>query len=575
MIYLGISEDLFDSGVALCDDSRILFAANEERYTRRKNEGGFPHRTLEAAFACAGIAPADVDRIVFSGIMTPPALVRLFPRLHDWLFDALRQRERTLFKRLMNAVMFMTPVSHTRPGSTIPAAIKRLLPLIARRSLPASLRKKDISFVEHHHAHAYGAWSMSGYSRALAITADGMGDGVSLTVSLCEEGKGVERLWTAPSLSSFGLFFEMLTEAFGFVSCRDEGKLTGLAAHGDPARVAVPPPFQFRDGQLLYTGPLGLRGADWARQVLLTKYSREDISAWAQNLLETHITNIARHWLKQTSTSRLVVAGGVFANVKLNQRLHEMDEVEQLFVYPNMGDGGLSLGAIRADTHAVPQAVDNVFLGDGFAESEIPSMLRAAELPFEQVEDSETAVADLVARGKIVARCQGRMEWGPRALGNRSILVRASDRTQADRLNKLLARSDFMPFAPALLAEDAPEWLEGYESARHAAEFMTVCFRCNPRMKNEHPAVVHVDGTARAQLVARDNNPGFHQILRRLKEKTGSSVILNTSFNIHEDPIVRTPQEAIDTFKRARLDFLAMGNCIAGQPKDDPENLRP
>lgn len=570
MIYLGISEDLFDSGVTLCDDSRILFAANEERYTRRKNEGGFPHKALDAAFACTGIAPADVDRVVFSGIMTPPALVRLFPRLHDWLFDALRQRERTAFKRLMNAVMFMTPVSHTRPGSAMPAAIRRLLPLIARRSLPAPLRKKDIAFVEHHHAHAYGAWSMSGYSRALAITADGMGDGVSLTVSLCEEGKGVERLWTAPSLSSFGLFFEMLTEAFGFVSCRDEGKLTGLAAHGDPARVAEPPPFLFRDGQLVYTGPLGLRGADWVRQVLLAKYSREDLSAWAQHLLETHVTNIARHWLKQTGASRLVVAGGVFANVKLNQRLHEMDEVDRLFVYPNMGDGGLSLGAIRADAHAAPQAVEHVFLGDGFAESDIPALLRAADLPFEEVEDAETAVADLVAQGKIVARCQGRMEWGPRALGNRSILVRASDRAQADRLNKLLARSDFMPFAPALLAEDAPEWLEGYESARHAAEFMTVCFRCTPRMKAGHPAVVHVDGTARAQLVARENNPAFHALLRRLKEKTGSSVILNTSFNIHEDPIVRTPREAIDTFKRARLDYLSMGNCIAGQPADNP-----
>jgi carbamoyltransferase len=566
MICLGINEDLFDSGAALCDGSRVLFAANEERYSRRKNEGGFPHKSLDALMKATGVEPSDVDCICVSGIMTPPLPVRIFPRMHNWIFDALRSRNETLFKRLMDMAMFMTPVSHTSDTSLLRSITRPFLAPATRRTLPKPLRGIGLNFVDHHRAHAAGAWHCSGYEEALAITADGMGDGVSLTVSRCTAGTGVERLWSAPSRSSLGMFFEVLAESFGFVSCRDEGKITGLAACGDASRVQEPSPFAFVDGRLEYRGLHGRQGIEWAKRTLTARYSREDVAAWAQAILEDTLAEVAARWLRETGLKRLVVAGGVFANVRLNQRLHELDEVESLFVYPNMGDGGLSLGVIR-DTQALPpEKISNVFLGDSFSKAEIESALARASLDFEHCPAMEERVAELLAEGRIVARFDGAMEWGPRALGNRSILVRTSDRDVVARLNTLLRRSDFMPFAPAVIAEDSGEYVLGADKARHAAEFMTVCFACTQRMKDEHPAVVHVDGTARAQLVVKENNPGFHEILRCFKQRSGTGVVLNTSFNIHEEPIVRTPDEAITAFLKARLDYLAIGEFLVKCP---------
>jgi carbamoyltransferase len=563
MLYLGISEDLFDAGVALCDDENVLFASNEERYTRRKNEGGFPRLALKSLFDYTGVNPRDIDAVFLSGVMTPPVIVRAIPQIHYWIFNALRQRKETLSKRLVNFAMFSTPISHSSQESKARVIARAMLPMFARWELGEELGRKPLSFVDHHRAHAAAAWSLSGFPETLCITADGMGDGLSITVSRCGEKNGITRLWTAPSRSSFGLFFEMLTEAFGFVSCRDEGKVTGLAAHGDLKRIQLPNPFEFHGPDLVYKGLYGSQGVEWTKRELLSKHSREDISAWAQDILETTIAEIARRWTRETGVRRLAVAGGVFANVKLNQRLHELDDVEELFVCPNMGDGGLSLGAIRAERPAQTSLVKDVFLGEDYQENAIESVLKTEGLSYERMETPERAIAELLSKGRIVARFHGRMEWGPRALGNRSILAPATDKSIPDRLNSLLSRSDFMPFAPALASEDAEEWVLDSDAARHAAEFMTVCFKCSDRMKNEHPAVVHVDGTARAQFVSKTNNPTFHAILNTFKELTGSSVVLNTSFNIHEEPIVRTPLEAVTAYKRAKLDFLAIGPFLA------------
>lgn len=565
MVCLGISEDFFDAGVALCDGPRVVFASNEERYTRRKDEGGFPHLSLRGLFDYTGIGYEAIDRIYVSGIMTPPLPIRLFPFLHAWRFKVQRRKSDSFIRRLMDFVAYATPLAHTPEEAASRRYVRRLLPWAARRALPRELRGKPIIHVDHHQAHAAGAWRLSGFETALAVTADGMGDGVSLTVSRCTAEKGIERLWAASSLDSFGLFFEALCEGCGFMPCRDEGKITGLAACGDPARVAEPDPFQLTQGRLRYTGPHGRKGVVWVRDTLLRRYSREDLSAWAQFLLESHLIEVARWWLRETGENRLVVAGGVFGNVKLNQRLHELPEVERLFVYPNMGDGGLSLGAICLGERFEPSPVRNVFWGEDYPDDILEQTLRHAGLPFARMSEPEARIAELLHAGHIVARFNGRMEWGPRALGNRSILVRTTDRVVVDRLNAALRRSDFMPFAPALLDEDAALYCAGVEAARHSAEFMTVCFNCTEKMKAEHPAVVHVDGTARAQFVRAEANPAFHRVLSEYKRRSGSSVVLNTSFNIHEEPIVRTPAEAVAAFRAARLDYLALGPFLASE----------
>jgi carbamoyltransferase len=261
---------------------------------------------------------------------------------------------------------------------------------------------------------------------------------------------------------------------------------------------------------------------------------------------------------------RVAVAGGVFANVKLNQRIHSLAEVDELFVCPNMGDGGLSLGALAAEGLLALAPVEDVFWGDGFSESEMAFALDRAGLSNER--SGEDAIASALARGKLVARFDGRMEWGPRALGNRSVLAATTDRAVVARLNECLKRSDFMPFAPAALAEDAGRYAGGVEKARHAAEYMTACFACTPEMKAEHPAVVHTDDTARIQLVRADRNPAFHRVLSAYRRRTGHGILLNTSFNMHEEPIVRTPEDAVRSFLAAGLDYLALGPFLARAP---------
>lgn len=567
MAFLGISEDLFDSGVALCDGYKVLFASNEERYTRRKNEGGFPYRALEALLARTGITPPDIECICISGLITPPLPVRMFPFVHNWLFNARRANKESRLRAFLDDATFLLPFSHTSEDSLMTRLTKPFLAPVERRTLPKSLRRIPIRFVEHHVGHAYGAWRMSGFPEALCVTADGMGDGLSMTVWQCRSGDhgiGMQRLWTASSHDSIGLFYQVLTDAFGFLSCRDEGKLTGLAAHGDPAHIREPWPFRFDEGRLVYSGPLGQRGVEWARKTLMAHYSREDVAAWAQAILEHFTVEICRRWLRETGMTNLVMAGGVVANVKLNQRLHEMPEVEHLFVYPNMGDGGLAHGAICATQRLAPQPAQDVFWGDAFTEAEIETILRASGLPYERCGDIADRIAGALVEGRLVARVTGPMEWGPRALGNRSVLARTTDRAVVERLNRLLKRSDFMPFAPAILDEDREEYLAHTGAARHAAEFMTVCFDCTGRMKREHPAVVHIDGTARAQLVRRESNPAFHAILSAFKHRTQCGVLLNTSFNIHEEPIVCTPHEAVTAFRNAQLDHLAIGDFWVG-----------
>jgi len=564
MLTLGINQDLYDCGVALADGRTVLYAANEERFTREKNAGGWPRHALAALFDHTGIAPAEIGRVAVAGEMTPPLPARLFPALQSWASRSRRERGDTFAKRLVDLLAFDTPLMRTSPDSLARRAFRPLLAPLVRRRLPASLDRGPICIVEHHRAHAASAWSLSGFEEALVVTADGMGDGLSATVSRATPA-GIERLWSASARDSFGLFFEMFTEALGFIPSRDEGKLMALAAHGDRARVPVNDPFALVGGRLGYSGPRGRAGVRWARD-LLDRHGRADVCAWAQAQLEHHLVEICRGWLRRSGLRRLAAAGGVFANVRLNQRLHELEEVEAFFVCPNMGDGGLSLGALCAAGGLAAQRLHDVFWGDAFTDAAIEAALREAGVRYRRCRPIETEVARLLASGRNVARFSGRMEWGPRALGNRSILAPACDAGVSERLNRCLARNDFMPFAPACAEEDADRYVVGAQSARHAAEFMTACFRGTAALRKEGPAAVHVDGTARLQVVRSAANPRLHAILGEYKRLTGVGVLLNTSFNVHQEPIVRTPGEAVRTFLAGGLDHLAAGDFLADGP---------
>jgi carbamoyltransferase len=426
--------------------------------------------------------------------------------------------------------------------------------------------KHKLKRIEHHSSHAANAYYTSGYSDALIVTLDGYGSGLAGSVSVGRDGK-IERLHGVEFPHSLGTFYESVTSGLGFQPSRHEGKIVGLAAYGDPAilkdvlltRFDVEPGnFRIRESNNLY----------FAR-MLSAQFPKIDVAAAYQHVLERVATMYVAHYLEQTGLRKLVLSGGVVANVKLNQRLREIRGVESVFIHPNMGDGGCGTGAALLEFVGRPELnepIGSVFLGPSFDDAAIAEALTKAMLPFTRYTPIEPKIAGLIAAGKVVARFDGRMEYGPRALGNRSILYHAMEPAVNQWLNQRLGRTEFMPFAPATLMEHRHDCYLNIDGCEHAATFMTMTFDCTEKMKQTSPAAVHVDGTARPQLVSAESNPSFYKVLKEYHALTGIPSVINTSFNMHEEPIVCTPDDAIRAFLQGNLDYLAIGSCLVEHP---------
>jgi carbamoyltransferase len=425
----------------------------------------------------------------------------------------------------------------------------------------------------HHLCHALSAYYTSGFDSALALTLDGGGDG-SCSHAYIGEGPSMRRLFSLDSFHSIGNFYAYVTYLCGFKPAIHEGKITGLAAYGNPeyeelfSRLIC-----YRDGQILNAGNLYRWSAiREIRRMLPASFKMEDLAASIQTVLEKIALNYVRHWMAQSGAKNLAVAGGVFSNVRLNQLIAALPEIANFYVFPQMGDGGLAVGAAYAITAAdrrrgiTGARLEHVYLGETYTEGEIRGALDAVGLNYDWHKDVEKPIAKLLASGKVVARFNGPMEFGPRALGNRSILYTPADATVNDWLNKKLNRTEFMPFAPSVLAEYAGECFATNGAGSHAVRFMTMTLDCTEWMKRNCPAVVHVDGTARPQLVDEQTNPGFYRIINEFRKITALPCVINTSFNMHEEPIVCTPQDAIRAFRLGGLDYLAMGNFIVKNP---------
>ncbi|MEZ4390178.1 MAG: carbamoyltransferase C-terminal domain-containing protein [Polyangiales bacterium] len=261
------------------------------------------------------------------------------------------------------------------------------------------------------------------------------------------------------------------------------------------------------------------------------------------------------------------------ANVKLNQRVAEVPGVTGVWVHPAMGDGGTGTGAAMAVLRErlgrafAPERMAHAYLGPGYSADEVRGALRANGLEWTEPDDLALEVARLIHSGRVVARCDGRMEYGPRALGNRSVLYHAREPEVNRWLNQQLARTEFMPFAPVTLWEDRHRYYKNVDVSEAAASFMTITVDCTDEMIRDCPAAVHVDGTARPQLLRRETNPGYYDILARYKELSGVGSLINTSFNMHEEPIVCAPEDAIRAFRLGHLDHLAIGPCLVENPE--------
>jgi carbamoyltransferase len=441
-----------------------------------------------------------------------------------------------------------------------------------------------VSFHAHHPVHALLGGFYSGFDECLIITADGHGD-LDESHSTSRYANGVvETLSTTTGTGrSPGLFYRMVTELLGFQPLRHEGKILGLAAFGDPAPLLA----SFR--RALRAAPCGTcfdsdfahpQTAHQDRRAFLAAsiqgHSRENVAAAAQQALEEAFLAIVKQQVADTGIHRIALNGGVAANVKLNQRIAALPEVEQLFVFPAMGDGGSAIGtallAIEADSPgflgARQHALTDVYLGPDYADSEIEQALADQGLRYTKLAGDMLVdrAAQAIHDGLVVGWFQGRMEFGPRALGNRSIVARAIDAGINTSLNGRLERTEFMPFAPSVVAECADEVFIGTGKAAYAAEFMTVTFNVQDEWKSRIPAVVHVDGTARPQLVRADRNPLYHALIKRYGELSGIPLVLNTSFNVHEEPIACSPAQGIRSLREDRIDALAIGSFWVDSP---------
>jgi carbamoyltransferase len=560
-----------DTGVALVSrDGRIVAALSEERLSRVKMDGGFPFRALEELQRMTGITWADLDAVAVP-FLSPLDQAREGARL---LAASLRdpqllaaqwatRRGRDRFQTGMAALGAYDYLDEfKRRSAAVREADRRPAVRDWREFLHATgLGTVPLVQVDHHLAHAASAYWLSGREDALVLTCDGVG---ALKSGIVAVGTGTDLRIVARTFypHSPGEFWEVVTTLCGFHHMKHGGKITGLAAHGrvDAPCYAVMRDAMRAEGMTIRTDldPVRLKAA-------LAGASREDIAATAQRRLTEVVVDLVRASIAATGRRHLAVAGGVFANVRMNQAIAELPEVDSLFVCPIMGDEGLGAGAalLAAGRRfgARPSRVSTLYLGPEYPEAEMEAALNAHGLTAQRLDDQTLAeaVADRIVAGKVVAIARGRMELGPRALGHRTILYRTGDPAVNQWLNQRLHRTEFMPFAPVTLAEHADACYVGLDKARTSAEYMTVTFPCTDRMRAESPAVVHIDGTARPQLITAETDPFYYAVLKACHARSGVPSLVNTSFNMHEEPIVASPDDAVRAFTQGHLDTLVLG----------------
>jgi carbamoyltransferase len=380
-------------------------------------------------------------------------------------------------------------------------------------------------------------------------------------------------------LSSLGILYGVITRLLGFIPDRHEGKVMGLAARGTHTDCVQffesLASFSEIDGTVSvdYAGgyePFLREGSQGVEAVLLT-YRKEDVAFAIQHVLENLIVDyVGFHTQKLWSQGfNLCLAGGVASNVRMNMKLRELDGVKNLYVAPAMTDGGNALGgALAVATDAPHEAhkvvIESFYLGPEFSENEILDEILSSGLKFQRLSplESEVLLLERLSQGRIVGIFQGRSEFGPRALGNRSILASPASPGIAKELNRRLHRNDFMPFGPVTTSEIADKCFVGWEDSHVSSEYMTMCYSVTDWFRDLCPSVVHVDGTVRPQVIHADKNPSYHSLVRKFFEIRGVPALINTSFNLHEEPIVNSPADALKAIQRSAIDDLHIGPFI-------------
>ncbi len=564
MKVLGISCSFWhDPSAALLVDGEIVAAVEQERFSRRKHAiGEIPVDAVKYCLDVAGIRPDQIDVVAY-----------------PWSIASIEQNR---FKYVARALA-------RRPGKALKALVsarrqqrRRMEKLEATLSaIGVAPGKIEVECVEHHLAHASSAYHFSGFEESAVLTVDGMGEITTCLFGLGQRGR-IEKIHEIQKPDSLGLFYAAMTEYLGFEHNDGEYKVMGMASYGDASKIDLDGIVTVKNGDLRidtdYVWTPREKRWDPAKpfgKKLVERFGpprdNEDIdepyihiAAAVQKKLEDATLELVDYHLKPVleKTSRLCFAGGCALNVILNRKLMAHPLVDELWVQPGAGDSGLSLGAAsyvaaRRGDRIKPQR--HAYWGPRTTTDEVAKELDSLRIPYERLEDAPARAAELLAKGEVVAWFQGRMEWGPRALGNRSILGHPGKKGTADDINaRIKYRERWRPFCPSLLEEAGPDIL----GSSHPSPFMTHSFAVNPAWKDRVPEIVHVDGTARPQLVSKETNPRFHRLISEFQRLTGLPVVISTSLNRRGEPVVMTPKDALAMFYGSGLEFLVMEDIL-------------
>ncbi len=571
MYILGINAYHGDASAALIKDGQLLAAVEEERFNRKKHCAGFPAAAIEYCLNVGGVPVHELDHIAIS-----------------------RDPSAHLHKKILFSVKRFSTLSGLIAARLANAAkVRNLKEELATALGVAPEFKAQFHNVEHHKAHMASSFLVSGFDRAAILSIDGFGDFIS-TMWGYGEGARIEVLDSIEFPHSVGIVYTATSQFLGFPKYGDEGKIMGLAPYGKPRYIE-----QFRD--LVQTEPDGRfklnldyflhhsegvemtweEGSPTIGRIYSDKFietfgaarekgqpltsREEDIAASLQLRLEEVAFHILNHLHHATGSRRLCLSGGVAFNSVMNGKIPLHTPFQEVYVQPAAGDAGTALGACYYVNNVLlgrPRdfVMEHAYTGPEYVNGEITQVVRSSGLKYRELNDQELTqqAAKAISDGKIVGWFQGRMEFGPRALGNRSIVVDPRRAEMKDILNaRIKKREPFRPFAPSILEERVGEYFE----QTHPAPTMLMVYQIKPEKRAVIPAVTHVDGSGRLQTVSYRCNPRYHRLISDFERVTNVPVVLNTSFN-EDEPIVCSPAHAMDCFQRTRMDVLFLGNYM-------------
>jgi carbamoyltransferase len=581
MIVLGLNET-HCATAALLRDGEIVGCASEERFTRTKNDSGYPRRAIDALLSQLRLTPREIDVVALAGsrmaakqwldrVLQDEAYIR------DYYGVRLPSASRQFGKRFRKLGARFGLIDASRGKFAMPQSER-----LAQVEEHLGIGRERIVCLDHHSCHAAAAYFGSPYCGrpALVLTNDNSGDGLCATASTAAGHALTRREASRSAPGSLGAFYSFVTLYLGMKFGEHEYKVMGLAPYAEApgrqrAHRALKEVFDLAEGtpcefrwlkpgdryQILLRHLLGLR-FDW-------------IAGGAQQLLEEILHRWVGLMTSRYGGARLALGGGCFMNVKANMLIGEMKEVEDLFVFPSCGDESNAVGAAylayldlcrQKEMSPDPKPLGQLYLGPEATDDEVEALIRERRLDVRHkvtLHDAiEERIAELLVSDGVVARCAGRMEFGARALGNRSILAHPGDHRVVPLINRMIKNRDFwMPFAPTILKEREADYLVNPKGL--VSPYMMLAFATNPKRRDELVAAIHPqDATARPQILEEAWNPEYYRIIREFERRTGTGAVLNTSFNLHGEPIVGSPADALDTFERSGLPHLALGHWL-------------